>query len=110
MSSKKELLSKWSEGLFSKTSFPVYSFDGNKLRVNDDSTVKGVKFDIKPIENPNPNARGAAKIYFLVTENEKPSYIWDVRWKGSPAFGSPQIQTMRVHEEKGKIFKSFANS
>jgi hypothetical protein len=108
MENKQEILKQWSKGLFSKTPFPIYSFDGNKIRANDESSLKNVKFDIKPIENPNPNSRGAAKTYFLVTENGKPSYIWDVRWKGSPAFGSPQIQTMRVHEEKKKIFKSFA--
>ena len=107
MKNKDEMLKQWSSGLFSKTPFPVYSFDGNKLRANDSLSVKGTSFDLKAIENPNPGARGAAKIYFLVTENGKPSYIWDVRWKGSPAFGSPQIQTMRYHPEKNKVFNSF---
>jgi len=108
MKEKESMLKQWSSGLFSKTPFPVYSFDGNKLRANDSNSVKNSNFDLKAIENPNPGARGAAKIYFLVTENDKPSYIWDVRWKGSPAFGSPQIQTMRYNPDKNKVFNSFA--
>jgi hypothetical protein len=104
---KEEVLEKWTKGLFSKTPFPIYSFDGSKLRSNDSSSVKSSKFDLIAIENPNPNARGAAKSYFLVTENGKPSYLWDVRWKGSPAFGSPQIQTMRVKEGTKKVFIPF---
>ena len=104
---KEEILDKWSKGLFSKTPFPIYSFDGSKLRSNDSSTVKSSKFDLIAIENPNPKAKGAAKTYFLVTENGKPSYIWDVRWKGSPAFGSPQIQTVRVKEDTDKMFIPF---
>jgi hypothetical protein len=108
MNNKEEMLSKWSGGLFAKTPFPMYSFDGQKLRANDSSTVKNSKFELKAIENPSPGGKGAAKTFFLVSENGKPSYVWDVRWKGSPAFSSPQIQTFRVHEEDGKIYKSFA--
>jgi hypothetical protein len=104
---KEEILNEWTKGLFSKTPFPVYSFDGSKLRSNDSSSLKDSKFDLIAIENPNPNARGAAKSYYLVTENGKPSYIWDVRWKGTPAFGSPQIQTMRVKENTQKVFIPF---
>jgi len=104
---KEEVLSEWSKGLFSKTPFPIYSFDGNRLRANDSSSVKDSKFDLIPIENPGPRARGAAKIYFLITENGKPAYVWDVRWKGNTGFGSPQIQTTRVHEERNKVFRPF---
>jgi hypothetical protein len=107
MSKKDEVLSEWTKGLFSQTPFPVYSFDGTKLRANDNRAVEKSDFDLIPIENPNPGAKGAAKAYFLVTENGKPSYIWDVRWKGKPAFGSPQIQTMRYKEESNKVLTPF---
>lgn len=107
MANKDEMLNQWTNGLFAKTPFPLYSFDGKKLRANDSSSVNSSKFDLRAIENPNPNARGASKIFFLVTENGKPSYIWDIRWKGKTGFGSPQIQTIRFNPEKGKVIAPF---
>jgi hypothetical protein len=98
MENKEEVLSRWASGLFAKTPFPVYSFDGDKLRVNSFEEIASVRFDLNPIPCPSRKPRGAgpAKIFFEVTENGKPSYLWDIRWKGS-VFASPQIQTHRFH-------------
>ena len=98
MGNKETVLNQWAKSLFSDTPFLVYSFDGDKLRVNSFGQVKDIKFDLRPISCPAKNPRGKcpAKIFFEVSENGKPSYIWDVRWKGS-VFASPQIQTHRIH-------------
>jgi len=98
MANKESVLNQWAKNLFSDTPFLVYSFDGDKLRANSFSQVQTAEFDLKPIAciAKNPRGKGPAKTFFEVSENGKPSYIWDVRWKGS-VFASPQIQTHRIH-------------
>jgi hypothetical protein len=98
INNKESVLEEWAKNLFSDIPFLVYSFDGDSLRANTYNQVKSTRFDLKPIPCPSKNPRGAgpAKTFFEVTENGKPSYIWDVRWKGS-VFASPQILTHRVH-------------
>jgi hypothetical protein len=98
MANKESVLNQWAMNLFPDIPFLVYSFDGDKLRVNTYQQVKDTKFDLKPIPCPakKPRGNGPAKTFFEVSENGCPSYIWDVRWKGS-VLASPQILTHRIH-------------
>ena len=98
MKEKESVLNQWARNLFANTPFSIYSFDGDKLRSNSFSQVKNSKFDLKPIpcRAKKPRGDGPAKTFFEVSENGEPSYIWDVRWKGS-VLASPQIQTHRIH-------------
>lgn len=93
MKNKEEILKKWAESLYAETPFPIYSFDGENLRYNSRGAIEGKKFDLKPIKVDQDKA---AKIFFEVSEDGKPSYIWDIRWKGNTTH-SPQIQTHRIH-------------
>jgi hypothetical protein len=98
MANKESVLNQWAKNLFSDVPFLVYSFDGDKLRANTYQQVKSIVFDLKPIPCPakNPRGKGPAKTFFEVSENGQPSYLWDVRWKGS-VLASPQILTHRIH-------------
>jgi hypothetical protein len=98
MANKESVLGQWAKNLFADVPFLVYSFDGDKLRANTYQQVKSTKFDLKPIPCParKPRGNGPAKTFFEVSENGQPSYIWDVRWKGS-VLASPQILTHRIH-------------
>jgi hypothetical protein len=98
MANKESVLNQWAKNLFSDVPFLVYSFDGDKLRANTYQQIKSTTFDLKPIPCPakNPRGNGPAKTFFEVSENGQPSYIWDVRWKGS-VLASPQILTHRIH-------------
>jgi hypothetical protein len=98
MANKESVLNQWAKNLFSDVPFLVYSFDGDKVRANTYQQIKSTVFDLKPIPCPakNPRGKGPAKTFFEISENGQPSYLWDVRWKGS-VLASPQILTHRIH-------------
>jgi len=96
MENAESVINGWSRGLFAETPFDIFSFDGEELRPMTYNQVQNAEISIRPIPNPAKRARGAAKIFFEVTLNGSPAYIWDVRWKGSVTV-SPQIFTHRIH-------------
>ena len=86
---KEKILLLWYNYLFGDLPYEVYTFDGVILT---NKKPKLEDLSILHIYNPASSIRGAAKLFYIIIENDIPIYKWEIRWKGDIK-KSPQILT-----------------
>ena len=89
LKNKEKILLLWYNYLFGDLPYEVYTFDGVLLT---NKKPKLEDLSLLHIYNPASSIRGAAKLFYIIVENDIPIYKWEIRWKGDIK-KSPQILT-----------------
>ena len=91
-----EVLDTWVTSMYpANMPFDLFLFNGVTFtQINKEVDTADVQFT--RISNPAKRSRGAAKMFYSVTVENKVTYRWEIRWKGN-TLQSPQILTHAVH-------------